>query len=445
MARIPTRSRRAPSPSSGGAGGHLARINTLQARILELEKNHPPPGPVNVNSLADLPEPGAEPGDDPDEIRLDPTVIYKWGTPIDLGSDVLVATKTFWLGTTSFLSSITTNSAKPLLRITGDGATPSFTFITGMAMVNLGGGSVLDVGNGDFGAFVMDRGTCFSLGAGLAVRDSAAVTFDSMTFQAATDSVLILGDIEDFQLTTTILSPAPGAPAWRGFRVDDSATINNCFVHVVDFRNVSASDKSISVSASATLNRPLRLNASSFSGPGDFVDPLGLQKTDPGFITDGSLGVESSVFAGRLFINGNTSQATVIDVGGTFVNIGNGNASHPVYALSAASERFELDGATAATQGIKCTSLEAHKYEIKANLTMVKAAGTDQVSAALYIDGVQQADSVTQIEVTSNGSRAVISETIASMSADEIITVKITSAGGSDVTVENVSIVPLRL
>jgi hypothetical protein len=120
----------------------------------------------------------------------------------------------------------------------------------------------------------------------------------------------------------------------------------------------------------------------------------------------------------------------VIATSGVFEPIGEGNASHPLSALSTESERFSLQGASAATQVLRYDGQLDESFILTYSVTAVRVGGgTDEILTRVTLGGTLVEGSEGSAE-SASASSSITRSTIVSMSPGDELQVEI--ANGTD-------------
>ena len=185
------------------------------------------------------------------------------------------------------------------------------------------------------------------------VEDCSRLIIDRVFSGGNGRCVVISGNVP----SGTILSIQGGVGAQANFRgvvIEGTAVIGPLTIQDNQWTLSDASNAAFEFSSSATYpasgnvlvqNNNLVLTNGALALTGD------IDKTDPRFYFDGNAGIVDSAYMGSMGYDGNTGQNTTISASSTFFPVGNGNASHPLFTLSAESERFTAQGSGSPLNG----------------------------------------------------------------------------------------------
>jgi hypothetical protein len=147
-------------------------------------------------------------------------------------------------------------------------------------------------------------------------------------------------------------------------------------------------------------------------GPGSFLSPGGLQKSDPYVLADGNTGLSDSVFTAAVGFNGNIV-ATVIAAQSTPVRIGNGAPSHTLFNGEAVTERFTIAGSETQDQEITYDGLLTRTFHIVFTCELDKLGGGSLIGElCIARDNVSISNSVTETEITNSATLAQCETTL---------------------------------
>jgi len=375
-------------------------------------------GQVDVYVKADFPTPIAG------LIFLVPFVVYIIKQPINLGTDRLVGNNITIRGNGSFLAAITSTTTSALLTTNGDG----LVIINGVALQNPVG-TVLSISLALTGFSVFSAAEAFFTGLGTGgigtINGALRLTTSTCFFNDNITGLVLDGQIDNVTLTNTLFTSVVGAAAFVGLTIKSTAVIKNTLLTVCQFGTLNASDSGLLVETGASLTDPVRLTSSLHDGPGTYIDPSGVQKSDPDLITFDSPGVDDSIFYSSMFISTNASLTTFPGIG-TEVPVGNGTPAHALYVIGTVSERFEIeDGGTPQTQNqeLEYNGRNTRNFEIDVDAELDKGGGGSlNIALCVFLNSVLVVDSRQDTLVTNSASLARCSTTI-SVSPLDLITV----------------------
>lgn len=393
-------------------------------------------GQVDVYVKANFPAPVAG------VITIASFVVYIIKQPINLGTDRIEGNNITLRGNGSFLASITSTTPGALLTSNADG----LIIINGVALQNPVG-TILDISLALTGFSVFSAAEAFFTGLGTggigSINGALRLTTSTCFFNDNITGLVLDGTIDNVTLTNTLFTSVVGAAAFVGLTIKSTAVIKNTLLTVCQFGTSNAGDSGLLVETGATLADPVRLTSSLHDGPGTYIDPSGVQKSDPDLIAFDSPGVDDSIFYSSMFISTNASLTTFPGIG-TEVPIGNGTPAHALFVIGAVVERFEIeDGGTPQTQNqeLEYIGVNTRNFEVDVDAQLDKGGGGSlNIALCVFLNSVLVADSRQVTAVTSSSSLATCSTTISVDPADLITVCIANDTSTASITVNFVKI-----
>ena len=171
------------------------------------------------------------------------------------------------------------------------------------------------------------------------------------------------------------------ADNFRGVEIESTATVGPMVMQDNQWTLSGATHAAFEFADDATYSTTatIRVVETNLVLSGGAVAIAGtVQKTDPRFSFSENAEIVDSASMGSMGFSGNTSQNTTVTTQDTFVPIGTGNGSHPVFTLATESERFELTG-TLPNQRLRYIGLEPITVVAQYGVTTERiGSGTDE-------------------------------------------------------------------
>lgn len=261
--------------------------------------------------------------------------LYYVQAPIDIGDSYLqMGTGSSVVGISPGPCSITNEHAQYLIK--GNGGIRNIQLIAtaGTAVFADGGGTSFLANVVITGSSRVFEGT-----------DVGRLTIDRLFLGGNTDGILLSGDIDSGIISGVQASP-PGDSGYVGIEIGDAATIGPLIIKDCQWSLNQNGQSVFDFSPSATYNEEVFIQDNNLV-MANGATPLAsgsADQTDPEFEFFHNTGIPDSAYVGSIGLDGNTTEQTTITTQDVFVNVGTGNASHPVYSLLDVSERFDLTG-----------------------------------------------------------------------------------------------------
>ncbi len=337
---------------------------------------------VIVCRLSQLPEPVAG------VITLLPATEYRICGIIDLGTSRLVAgLNTIIDGAGPTISGFRTNSVAALLTSTQQIQCDDVSFCNT-------GGPVFDLQGpaGHITLFDIDISNSVSCGT---ISNCERAFLDFITIEGCADGFTFDGTIRDIYIEQLFCEENTGTFT----AVTLPATLTSIIFDVeIGFIETDAGQTAFVIDNNATI-QSIDISNVDVLTPADalgtFSSPIyATLKGQPRARLLNNPGRPDSVVRGGIAFTGNTNEETVISVQSTFVAIGEGNATHPLFVADASSERTSLQNAAAEDQTIRYDGLEIYNAIVSVSLSVEPAAGgAIEFAARLTLDGTPIANS----------------------------------------------------
>lgn len=305
--------------------------------------------------------------------QLEPNTLYLVQAMVDIGDSYLLLDSVSVISGVSPVASKITNSHEEFL-VRGTG---SLRFLQLQAN---GDNATAVVGDDAFGSGTLSIDTCSIVDSRLAidVQSVATLSITRMFLRGNSRDVVISGPVGRGQIDQLQEIGSVLDPSYRVLVVDDTAVLGP--LKIVDGQfDLSVNGQAVfefSPNAIYPANTELQVlqNNITLANGAVALAPGSLQKTDPRLVFRGNSAIVDSAFVGSIGFDDNTV-VSVIPAVDTYVPVGNGAPTHPLFQLTLSSERFSVEGDEAQSQELVYLGLETITVTLAISGTLERVGG----------------------------------------------------------------------